>query len=90
MARLSYIVLIIALNALMCVLAEELYSDLFANIDLPAILQNDNLREEYYKCYMEVAMCKTPEQKAMTGLSIYTIAKLFHFAADFFINIKSI
>ncbi|KAG5344598.1 PEB3 protein, partial [Acromyrmex charruanus] len=66
MARLSYIMLIGI--ALMCVLAEELYSNQFDNIDASSILQNDKLREEYYNCYMEKSPCPTEDAKFFQGV----------------------
>ncbi|XP_018301434.1 ejaculatory bulb-specific protein 3-like [Mycetomoellerius zeteki] len=66
MARLSYIVIIGI--ALMCVLAEELYSDRFDNVDVSSILQNDKLREEYYNCYMEKDPCLTEDAKFFQGI----------------------
>ncbi|KYQ48384.1 Ejaculatory bulb-specific protein 3 [Trachymyrmex zeteki] len=69
MAQLSRITLIIAMNVLMCVLAEEkLYSDRYDYVDFQSVLQNKDLRQEYYNCFMEIAPCKTPEQEALTGL----------------------
>ncbi|KYN42162.1 Putative odorant-binding protein A10 [Trachymyrmex septentrionalis] len=61
MIRLSYIVLIGI--ALVCVLAEEFYSDQYDNVDISRILQNDKLREEYYNCYMETGPCPTEDAK---------------------------
>ncbi|XP_012059698.1 PREDICTED: ejaculatory bulb-specific protein 3-like [Atta cephalotes] len=66
MARSSYIVLIGI--ALMCVLAEELYSDRFDNTDFSSILQNDKLREEYYNCYMEKSPCLTEDATFFQGI----------------------
>lgn len=62
MARLSYIVTIIGI-ALMCVLAEELYSDQYDDVDALIILENDKLRQEYYNCYLETGPCKTEDAK---------------------------
>ncbi|KYN14767.1 Putative odorant-binding protein A10 [Trachymyrmex cornetzi] len=67
MARLSYVVTIISVT-LMCVLAEELYSDKYDNIDPISILQNDKLREEYYNCYMEKDPCPTEDAKFVQGI----------------------
>lgn len=69
--RLNCIVLIIAMNALMCVLAEEeLFTDQYDYIDVRAILQDKNEREAYYNCFMEIAPCQTPEQTTLTGISV--------------------
>ncbi|XP_024872714.1 ejaculatory bulb-specific protein 3-like [Temnothorax curvispinosus] len=61
MARLSYIVTIGI--ALTCVLAEELYSDQYDDIDADSILQNDKLRNQYYNCFMGTAPCVTADAK---------------------------
>ncbi|KAG5344626.1 PEB3 protein, partial [Acromyrmex charruanus] len=52
MIQLSYVVTIISIT-LLCVLAEELYSDKHDNIDVIGILQNDKLRNqlEFYAYY---------------------------------------
>ncbi|KYN23321.1 Ejaculatory bulb-specific protein 3, partial [Trachymyrmex cornetzi] len=69
MTQLSRIALIIAMNVLMCVLAEEeRYSDQYDYIDIQFILQNKEIREEYYNCFMEIAPCKTPEQEGIAEL----------------------
>jgi len=67
MNRLSNIVVTIAMTALMCVLAEELYPDRYDNLDISALLNNETLRTEYYNCFMEIAPCKTPEQAEISG-----------------------
>lgn len=63
MARLSHVVLIIAnMNALMCVPAKKefhyFHADYYGDIDVQAILQNDDLREEYYECFVQTGPCK--------------------------------
>ncbi|XP_011702412.1 PREDICTED: ejaculatory bulb-specific protein 3-like [Wasmannia auropunctata] len=70
MSRLSCIALIIAMNVLMCVFAEEvkLYSDRYDHIDIRAALNNKEVREAYYNCFMELAPCQTPEQVALTAM----------------------
>ncbi|KAL0105386.1 hypothetical protein PUN28_016799 [Cardiocondyla obscurior] len=62
MARLSYIVTIISM-ALVYVLAEDLYSDQYDYVDATSIVQNDKLREQYVKCYMETGPCVTADAK---------------------------
>jgi len=62
MARLSYIVTIISI-ALMCVLAEELYSDQYDDIDVRNIVENDKLRNQYYNCFMATGSCVTADSK---------------------------
>lgn len=68
MARLNRIALIIAISVLMCVLAEEMYSTQYDNVDIQAMLQNDELRDKYNKCFMEIIPCETPEQKYLTDM----------------------
>lgn len=81
MSRLSHFVLIIIMNALMCILAkEELYSTEYDDFDIQGLLQNKNLRNEYFNCFMEIAPCKTLEQKKLTGTAIhysYRIISIF-------------
>ncbi|XP_070163938.1 ejaculatory bulb-specific protein 3-like [Polyergus mexicanus] len=62
MARLNNIVVIISI-ALTCVLAAELYSDRYDDIDVNAIFSNTKLRQQYYKCFMDLAPCKTADAK---------------------------
>lgn len=62
MARLSYVVTIISI-ALMCVLAEELYSDQYDDVDIKSILENDKLRQQYYNCTLETGPCVTADAK---------------------------
>ncbi|KAG5319920.1 PEB3 protein, partial [Acromyrmex heyeri] len=67
MSQLSRIALIIAMNVLLYVHAEEHYTDDNA-FDIDSFLRNDSLRIEYYKCYMNTGPCNTPEQKELTGM----------------------
>ncbi|XP_018046519.1 PREDICTED: ejaculatory bulb-specific protein 3-like [Atta colombica] len=62
MAQFNYIVTIISI-VLLCVSAEELYSDRYDHIDVKDILQNDKLRDQYYNCFMETAPCITADAK---------------------------
>lgn len=73
MARLSYAVTIIGI-ALMCVLAEELYSDQYDGIDTMSILTNEKLRMEYYNCFMGTSPCVTADAKFFKGMSIWNVA----------------
>jgi len=70
MARLSYIVTIISI-ALMCILAEELYSDRYDDIDVASILQNNKLRNRYYNCFMETSPCVTADAKFFKGILMH-------------------
>ncbi|XP_011693228.1 PREDICTED: ejaculatory bulb-specific protein 3-like [Wasmannia auropunctata] len=63
--RIALIIIAISSSTLMCVLADEdLYSAVLNHLDVRAILQNNDLREKYYNCYMEIGPC-TPEQIKM-------------------------
>ncbi|XP_020281625.1 ejaculatory bulb-specific protein 3-like [Pseudomyrmex gracilis] len=62
MARLSYIMAIVSV-ALLCVVAQELYTDKFDSIDIGALLENDMEREKQYKCMMDEGPCETDSQK---------------------------
>ncbi|KYN42160.1 Ejaculatory bulb-specific protein 3 [Trachymyrmex septentrionalis] len=62
MARLNYIVTIIVIT-LICVLAQELYSDRYDKVDAENILQNNRLRDQYYNCFMGNAPCTTADAK---------------------------
>lgn len=67
--------------------AEEMYPDTYDHIDPHDILNNDELRNEYYNCVMETGPCRTDEQKFMKGMIFY----LFQFEllkAISYFNIK--
>ncbi|KAL6261343.1 hypothetical protein P5V15_006440 [Pogonomyrmex californicus] len=70
MDRLSYIVMCINI-ALMCVLAEELYSDKFDDIEMIDILQNDAPQNEYYNCFVDTGSCVTDAQKYFRSISMH-------------------
>lgn len=63
----------------MCVLAEELYSDKYDNIDPISILQNDKLRDEYYNCFLEKAPCPTEDAKFFQGTLILGVFQRINF-----------
>ncbi|GAB1863974.1 Ejaculatory bulb-specific protein 3-like [Camponotus japonicus] len=67
MARPSYIVAIVVI-ALTCVLAEELYSSRFDDVDVRAIFNNAKLRNQYYNCFMDLSPCKTADQRFFKGI----------------------
>lgn len=50
------------------VVAEEMYSDIFDHIDADEILKNDELRDQYYKCFMDTGPCVTEDQKYFKGI----------------------
>lgn len=52
-------------------LAEETYSDAFDHIDVEHILVNDELRNQYYMCFMETGPCVTEDQKYFKGTTRY-------------------
>ncbi|CAL1680423.1 unnamed protein product [Lasius platythorax] len=62
MTRLNCIVTLIGI-ALLCVFAEELYSDQYDYIDMNNILNNEKLRNQYYNCFMETGPCLTADAK---------------------------
>ncbi|KAG5319919.1 PEB3 protein, partial [Acromyrmex heyeri] len=70
MARLCHIAsIVVNILVLMCILAEEEhYSDNYDNIDYHTILNNKTARDSYYDCFMEIAPCQTPVQKALTSM----------------------
>lgn len=72
MARLSFIVTIIAI-VLTCVLAQEHYPDQYDDIDATSILENDKLRDQYYKCFMEMEPCMTADAKFFQGIPIHLV-----------------
>lgn len=73
MARLGIVVVIIAI-ALMCTYAQEkLYDDKFDDLDVIAILNNERLREQYYKCFMEQAPCVTEDTKFFKSIHLSNI-----------------
>ncbi|XP_058808067.1 ejaculatory bulb-specific protein 3-like [Phymastichus coffea] len=47
--------------AFYAVASEELYSDQYDYVDVDKILSDDNLREQYYNCYMGNSVCVTPD-----------------------------
>ncbi|XP_071559871.1 ejaculatory bulb-specific protein 3-like [Temnothorax nylanderi] len=66
MARLSYVVLIIAMNVLMCVLAEEeTYPKKYEEFDVQDMLRNS--REQHLNCYLQIGPC-TEEQRLMSEM----------------------
>ncbi|KAH0950145.1 CspE1 [Eciton burchellii] len=62
MSRLSVIVILVGI-VLMCTYAQELYIDKYDDIDFLGILNNDRLRERYYKCFMGLEPCATEDAK---------------------------
>ncbi|KAG5319916.1 PEB3 protein, partial [Acromyrmex heyeri] len=69
MSQLSCIALIIAMNVLLYVHAEEHYTDEFNNaFDIDAFLHNDTARDEYHECYMNTRLCNTIAQKKITEM----------------------
>lgn len=49
--------------------AEELYADTYDHIDPHDILNNEELRNQYYKCVMGTGPCATDEQQFMKGMT---------------------
>lgn len=67
MVRLSCIITIISV-ALICVLADDRYDTKYDDIDINAILENNKLREQYYKCMMDQGPCVTADAKFFKGI----------------------
>ncbi|XP_050465051.1 ejaculatory bulb-specific protein 3-like [Cataglyphis hispanica] len=68
MARLICTIVIIGI-ALMCVLAEEdKYDDKYDGIDIVEILVNNELRYQYYNCFMGTEPCVTEDQKYFNSI----------------------
>jgi len=59
----SSLYLLAILAILTVVVAEEMYSDMFDHINPDDILPNDELRDQYYKCFMDTGPCVTEDQK---------------------------
>ncbi|KYM87071.1 Ejaculatory bulb-specific protein 3 [Atta colombica] len=55
--------LLAILAVLTTVVAEELYSDEWDHINPDDILPNDELRNQYYNCFMDTGPCMTEDQK---------------------------
>jgi len=87
MARLSRIALIIAMNVLICVFAEEIkfYSDQYDDTDIEAeVLSIKDERDAYYNCFMKKAPCRTPKMEYFTGISVLSLNYFFSFMTDSF------
>lgn len=70
MGRLN-LCLLAALAVFAAVIAEEMYSDMFDHINADEILPNDELRNQYYKCFMDTGPCVTEDQKYFKGMIFY-------------------
>ncbi|XP_011160273.1 ejaculatory bulb-specific protein 3 [Solenopsis invicta] len=62
MDRLNFYLLAI-LAVLATIVAQETYSDMFDHINPDEILPNDELRNQYYNCFMDRGPCVTDDQK---------------------------
>jgi len=88
MTRLSCIALFIAL-ALACVLAQELYSDRYDDVDVKSVFANEKLRLQYYRCLVDKGPCSTAIQKFFKGKDVsigYIFVASVFFVADFLIH----
>ncbi|XP_029660243.1 ejaculatory bulb-specific protein 3-like [Formica exsecta] len=63
MGKSSLCLLALLAGVLAAVIAEEMYSDMFDHINLDEILPNDELRNQYYNCFMDTGPCMTEDQK---------------------------
>jgi len=88
MARLSQIALIIVMNVLMCVLAGEIkfYSNQYINNFKLESLNDKDVLEAYYKCFMKISPCQTPEQEHLIGIYLYYYRIISFFFCDGFFN----
>lgn len=73
MAQFNCIVILISIA--LCVLAEKVYDNQYDHIDVVEILNNDKLRDQYYKCFMEIQPCLTADAKYLRGISFYLYKK---------------
>lgn len=55
------------LAVLAIAIAEDVYPNLFNDVDADEILANTELRQQYYNCVMETSPCMTEEQKFFKG-----------------------
>jgi len=63
--------LLAILAVLAAVVAEELYSDEWDHINPDDILLNDELRNQYYNCFMDTGPCMTEDQKFFKRMIFY-------------------
>ncbi|EZA53189.1 ObirCsp13 [Ooceraea biroi] len=64
MARLIVSLIVVTISvAILCIYAEELYSDKYDNTDVMSILNNQTLQEQYYNCVIDAGPCTTDIQK---------------------------
>jgi len=63
--------LLAILAVLAAVVAEELYSDEWDHINPDDILPNDELRNQYYNCFMDTGPCVTEDQKFFKRMIFY-------------------
>ncbi|XP_020294577.1 ejaculatory bulb-specific protein 3-like [Pseudomyrmex gracilis] len=59
----SGLYLLVFMAVIAATVAEEMYSDIFDHINPDDILPNDELRNQYYNCFMDTGPCVTEEQK---------------------------
>lgn len=50
------------------VAADEFYTDAFDHINVDEVLANDEKRNEYYNCFMDIGPCGTEDQKYFKGI----------------------
>ncbi|XP_072743251.1 ejaculatory bulb-specific protein 3-like [Anoplolepis gracilipes] len=62
MGKSSFLLLTLLAGLLVVAIAEELYSDMFDHINPDDILPNDELRNQYYNCFMDRGPCVTDDQ----------------------------
>ncbi|XP_066603689.1 ejaculatory bulb-specific protein 3-like [Prorops nasuta] len=55
-------------------LADEMYSDKYDHVRVEDILTNDNVREEYYNCFMDTGPCVTEDAAYFKGNFVEAMA----------------
>lgn len=79
MDRLNFYLLAI-LAVLATIVAQETYSDMFDHINPDEILPNDELRNQYYNCFMDRGPCVTDDQKYFRRMTIlYNLSDIFYY-----------
>lgn len=71
MAKSSFYLLAILAILAIVVAEEEFYSDMFDHVNPDDILPNDELRDQYYKCFMDTGPCVTDDQKFFKRMLFY-------------------
>lgn len=73
----SGLYLLVFMAVIAATVAEEMYSDIFDHINPDDILPNDELRNQYYNCFMDTGPCVTEEQKFFKRMTLYIVVFFF-------------